>query len=231
MLVLGGEDTLLSELAQTGVVDLARKFFPRIFVEGYDVEIPGVDIMPIGFTEYYLRGKYAQLLASKRKALPPLDHGRSINILASWGRFWPALDSKIPDRIGAHEFATSSRNVLYLRSSSEDYFRKLADSKFFMAPLGNGAQSPKIIEGIYLGAIPIMTDSPTSRALVAKDFPIVVVQSWKEIDQSLGISPRRRGELKSKLEKVRSALSNLDDYWLISFGSGQGPSDGSSIPN
>ena len=58
----------------------------------------------------------------------------------------------------------------------EDYLSELSRHRFVACPPGNGVDCYRILESIYLGAIPIVEDGPTMRYL--DGLPIVKIRSW-----------------------------------------------------
>ena len=62
----------------------------------------------------------------------------------------------------------------------EQYYKDLQRFKYVICPPGNGKDSHRVWESIYLGAIPIVESSEMNRYF-AKFFPILVVDRWCDI--------------------------------------------------
>lgn len=66
------------------------------------------------------------------------------------------------------------------RLSSIEYLNKLANSKFIISPEGNGIDCHRIWETLLVGSVPVVLRSIFSEEL-AKEFPILIVNSWEEV--------------------------------------------------
>ena len=135
--------------------------------------------------------------------------------MSAFGAFWPQLNNVIKDRMTAIEF--SSKN-LFINSGPferEKYFENLSTHKYMLCPLGNGMQSPKIIEAILNCCIPVMTDNITSRNLIKKGFPILIVNEWTEITEKKLNENYNRFETEIRVFKEK--VKDLDKWWNFSF--------------
>jgi hypothetical protein len=61
------------------------------------------------------------------------------------------------------------------------YLSELARSKFALCPFGNGYDSYRLWECIYLGTIPILKASMFARNLVASGLPVAIVRDWGDV--------------------------------------------------
>ena len=84
-----------------------------------------------------------------------------------------------------------------------------------LCPLGNGVQSPKIIEAILNCCIPIMTDNVTSRSLKKKGFPILIVNEWFEITEKK--LNENYDQFENEIVVFRNKIKDLDKWWDFSF--------------
>ena len=64
--------------------------------------------------------------------------------------------------------------------SLEQYYADLARHRFVACPPGNGIDCYRVLEAIYLGCIPIMETSPTSKYL--NGLPIITIDHWGQIN-------------------------------------------------
>jgi hypothetical protein len=98
-----------------------------------------------------------------------------------------------------------------------EYLERLASSHFCLAPRGNGIDTHRIWEGLYVGTIPVVTRSVLTDQ--HPDLPLVVLDDWSEF-RSVGFSPElyqrtwgdwRPDELRLDryLERVARALEGL----------------------
>ena len=68
-------------------------------------------------------------------------------------------------------------NFLWLH----DYINTLSSSKYSISPIGNGIDSHRIWESLYAKTIPICIRSVHTE-LLAKDYPIILLDSWESFD-------------------------------------------------
>ena len=210
-LAIGGEDTLLSKQNNNTMLSL-KKFFKTIFYEAYDFSSKDIEIMPIGLTEFYLRG-----IENLVYELSNTNKKKEHLIMNAFGAFWPQLNNVIGDRMTAIEFSSKNLFVNSGPFEREKYFENLSTHKYMLCPLGNGMQSPKIIEAILNCCIPIMTDNITSRSLNKKGFPILIVNKWTEItEKKLNENYDR---LETEIKVFREKVKDLDKWWNFSFNS------------
>ena len=100
-----------------------------------------------------------------------------------------------------------------------EYLERLASSYFCVAPQGNGIDTHRVWEALYLGTIPIVTRSVLSDQ--HPDLPMVVLDDWSEfpsVDFSLDLYERRWGgwrpdelRLDRYLERVAHELEGIRD--------------------
>ena len=60
------------------------------------------------------------------------------------------------------------------------YLAKLRSSNFTLCPEGNGIDTHRLWETLYMGGIPIIKSNPAIDSLVS-DLPVVIVQSWIDV--------------------------------------------------
>lgn len=63
-----------------------------------------------------------------------------------------------------------------------DYLRDLASYKYAICPPGNGVDSHRVWECLYLGVTPILLRSAFSSELAAAGFPCVLLDNWSDLD-------------------------------------------------
>lgn len=66
------------------------------------------------------------------------------------------------------------------RLSQADFFTTMTEHKFVASPEGNGADAHRTWEALYLGTIPILTESLLGPALF-EGLPVVFIKDWAEI--------------------------------------------------
>lgn len=73
------------------------------------------------------------------------------------------------------------------RADYPDYLKEIANHKFVLCPSGNGIDSARNWETLYLKRIPIFKDHPYLRELF-KNFPVLYVNEWSDITEELLLS-------------------------------------------
>ncbi|MEM6826857.1 MAG: hypothetical protein AAF553_02845 [Pseudomonadota bacterium] len=209
LLVVGGEDTLLSQ-QRPRTLSRLQSYFGEIFYEAYDVDMAGVDIMPIGLTEFYLRGHEDRVFEAmgKREQKDGL-------LLSAFGKFWPGLNETLDDRRKAAEFSQDCTFATLGPFSQNDYFNALARHSFMICPRGNGVQAPKLTEAFLTCCTPIVTASPMARALEEKGAPLLIVNNWGEVTEPLLESQREHCFARAR--SFFDVVSDLDRWWDFSF--------------
>ena len=88
------------------------------------------------------------------------------------------------------------------------FLRKLRENSFVITPRGNGVDTHRLWETLYMGGIPIIRKDPMLKDLV-KDLPVLVVDDWRQI-HDLKFLERSWYEIRSKTHR----FEKLDiDYW------------------
>jgi|SRR5579862_1712240 len=67
------------------------------------------------------------------------------------------------------------------RRDYETYLRDLASSYFCIAPRGNGIDTHRVWEALYLGTVPVVTRSVVSEQ--HSDLPIIMLEDWSDFRQ------------------------------------------------
>ncbi len=78
------------------------------------------------------------------------------------------------------------------RRPARTYLKEMAESYFVISPNGNGIDTHRTWEALYLRAIPIVTRSPTTEHFA--HLPILILDSWDDF-QELELSPELYEEL------------------------------------
>jgi hypothetical protein len=111
-----------------------------------------------------------------------------------------------------------------------DNFRRLAEYKFCICPEGNGVDTHRFWEALYLKVIPIVLDSELVRAFQRDTrIPMVVLTSWSELDvgrlkysfgtylPDISLESYRRRILRKDVTFVLTCLTNFQEYILVSI--------------
>ena len=176
----------LSQLTRVWDVRQWRKRFHTIFIEPKDVHASGFETYPKGFTASYMVGREEALLEAVKSGRRDLLNKR--HVLAAWGRRGGQTNHTV-DALRLERFVKSWGNgtnasgwkVEERNLPADQYFAALSKYRFLLAPRGNGVQSPKFIEALLVGTIPITKRYAAFEDLVDYGFPMVLVDDWDEI--------------------------------------------------
>lgn len=90
--------------------------------------------------------------------------------------------SYLPERPIVHDLlAHAPFSYLQTRKNYEPYIEDLASSQFVLSPRGNGLDTHRVWEALYVGSYPIVKTSPLDE--LYSHFPVVIVHEWKEITE------------------------------------------------
>lgn len=154
----------------------------------------GVRAIPLGLESpsYRSGGK----LSDFRKPPKQVSKLRKFNFLVSWNQETNPLK-----RLEAMEAFEQVKNSLIFkkRITSQTVHNLMRKTLFVPCPRGNGLDTHRIWEALYLGAIPVVLNSDRFAAL--EGWPILFIEEWKEI-----------------IEKSREELEAAYDALKIPYG-------------
>lgn len=169
------------------------------FAQNYDgYPHPKFHPIPIGIANYCWPHGHAETIKIVRERRLPKVHLVHMNI--SVGTY--------PQERGFVFNQFSSMPSCY-RPDAKPFMRFLADvasAKFEVAPRGNGLDTHRLWESLYLGTIPIVKTSSLDG--LYEGLPVLVVQDWAEVTEEF---------LAKKYEEFSKRTFNLEklsmDYW------------------
>ena len=89
-----------------------------------------------------------------------------------------------------------------------EYLKKLRTADFVLCPEGNGIDTHRIWETLYVGGTPIVKSNPVVDSLLTS-LPVLLIENWEEISDT--------SKMKSKWEKLQSQAHHADElrfsYW------------------
>lgn len=175
ILVLAGADTNLSEVFDDLL--FIKPFFNKIYYEAKDIKCDWVYSFPAGITQAYI------LRCGSNRILEIINSkiNKQKNVCACFGGKWPELNITIKDRKDLLEFILNNKFVDHFTCDPEIYYKKISEYKFMACPLGKGIQCPKLWESLLVETIPIVTRHPIYEDFQNQGFPIVIVESWKDL--------------------------------------------------
>ncbi len=178
VIVVAGGDTALSVFLDTISPSIVEN--NHIFYEAKDVSHPTIKSFTMGFNSFYLN---LVGLDHIKGILQDFEHGnlQKKGVLAAWGKHWPALDSKLQDRMDANSFLKSCSFIQRQQLEPQDYWKQLVKNVFLLAPYGQGVQAPKLAEAWLVGTVPIVTTTPCFVDLKKIGLPLIIINQWDDI--------------------------------------------------
>ncbi len=89
----------------------------------------------------------------------------------------------------------------------ETFLQDVASSIFVIAPRGNGLDTHRLWEALYLGSIPVVKSS--SLDPLYRDLPVLIVKDWTEVTEEF---------LQKQVQEFQTVPENLEslyiDYWI-----------------
>jgi hypothetical protein len=148
----------------------------KLFVQNLMFESPRAQVLPIG-------------LENRRLAANGLMHNFS---LETWMQeksklllVGPFGDTHV-DRKGLDSFNSSVHTTkLISRISPTQYSIQLRSSKFVACPRGNGMDTHRFWECLYVGAKPVVRISDWSTMITRLGLPIIEIEEWNQPDIEL----------------------------------------------
>lgn len=181
-IVMAGEDTNLSTVLS--LVESLLPYCRKIYYEAKDIPHMDITSFSMGFNSFYLKRVEPEII-SHYATLTAHSKWKKQGVLASWGGIYHGLDKLLADRRAAVKFVETCPWLQREWLDPADYWRRLAESKFLLAPAGNGVQSPKLAEAWLMRTVPIVTDNPCFQDLKAEGFPLLIIDRWNNLTQKL----------------------------------------------
>ncbi len=182
--IIAGRDTNLSKVLP--IVETLLPYCQKIYYEAKDIAHPEIESFSMGFTSFYfyLHRVEFETISQLATLVSNLEWEKQ-GVLAAWGGIYARLDQILADRRAAVEFVENCPWIQREQLEPADYWQRLAESKFLLAPAGNGIQSPKLAEAWLMRTVPIVTDNPCFRDLQAEGFPLLIIDQWNDLTQKL----------------------------------------------
>ena len=93
------------------------------------------------------------------------------------------IGTNINDRTHCDNITSNNGMPMWVQTSNEEYWRNISKSVFTIAPWGNGIDSHRIWECLYLKSIPIVQYHTCFSQF--KHLPILFINDWNEITPAL----------------------------------------------
>ena len=181
-IVIAGEDIHLSK-----VIELVEPLIPHckaIFYEAKDIRHESIRSFCMGSISYYMN-RFDQDLFSELIAKAKASQAEKKGVLAAWGAIWKHLDETVEDRKNATIFVENTPWLKRETLHPDIYITRLMESRFMLAPAGNGIQAPKLAEAWLMRTVPIVVSNPCFEDLQDEGFPFLMLNKWDDLTENL----------------------------------------------
>ena len=175
---IAGEDKNLSKLLPS--IEPLLPYTRKIYFEAKDIEHSQIESFCMGFISYYLERSAPDTIPNLLNSIRA-PQWKKQGILASWGGIWASLDNTLADRQAAVRFVAQCDWIEREELEPSDYWQRLAESQYLLAPAGQGIQSPKLAEAWLMKTIPIVTSNPCFLDLQKEGFPFLILDKWEDL--------------------------------------------------
>lgn len=177
-LVMAGSDERLSKNFK--ILNSIKHRFSKIYYEAKDIECDWVQTIPMGtIMAYTVRNGGSDILEHINK-----QKNKTKLVASAFGSRWPKLTSRIKNRFTLKSFIQKNDFIDNMFCNPLKYYKRLCDYRFFLAPIGEGIQTPKICECIMCETIPVVTDHVVHRELRdIYELPLLIVNEWADVSE------------------------------------------------
>ena len=166
------------------VDDLDLNGFDLVFCVNKNTLDPRVHSMPLGLPNSCDDLPILEILGDKKMVLSAAKESKDkINLayINFSSETFPAERGDIIERFSEFHW-TKKGEINSSRSGREKYLLDLKESKFCFCPRGNGIDTHRMWEALYMGCIPIVKKYHTHD--FCEDLPILFIDEWSQIDES-----------------------------------------------
>ena len=168
------------------VIDVVLNWFPNMghwYTQNLLVQHDKVSPIPIGLAN----PKWSHGNVDRFKKIIEETHEKSNTVYVNFN-----ISTNPKERIYClqqiqHDVSTKYPNAAsiaahdeFVNTTQEEYLRDIKKSYFVVSPDGNGKDCHKTWESIYMGSIPIVTDSYFARRFKELGIPIYIIDDWSQ---------------------------------------------------
>ena len=147
-----------------------------VFAQNLEHRIEGVEVLPIGLENAW-RSNFGRV--QNFKSGVNTDYPRINRIMWSFN-----VGNNVASRLAAKNYLQQSKVADFMGNLSAKHHRNaLKQYKFVAAPPGNGLDTHRMWEAIYLGCIPIVLHSYMTVRFLELGIPALVINSFEEVCQ------------------------------------------------
>lgn len=175
--------TLITSQSDTGITDKLYDKKPacitKWFSSNVEIEKSGLIPIPLGISNGFSKKNITENnLPSIPKKINTDNKETSMYLNFN-------INTNIKERGTLYEMFANEAwcNIENISSNNNHYIEKIKQNLFVLCPWGNGIETHRLWETLYLGSIPITKYHPTHKNY--KDLPIVFVDSYEDINLEL----------------------------------------------
>jgi hypothetical protein len=172
IVIFGNSDENMTQEKCTAFLE--SPIIKHIFCQNLMFQHPKVSFIPIGIANQ--QWAHGNLSNFKQYYFYNMHNEKTEPILLSMSLHTNAARAKWSSELSKR--GITNRHF----SSHKDYLDALAASKFCICPEGNGIDTHRLWEALYMKSIPILCRSAFTDVLLAASIPCVLVNSWAEIN-------------------------------------------------
>jgi hypothetical protein len=189
------------------ITDNIAKHFKKIFCSNRDTTLSNVYGIPLGLTNDCDDSPIHKIYGNKKILIDVINEdfnkenllylNFNVNTHHSRKKIFNEFEKKEFVKIGNIENSIEGRKL---------FLKDIKKSKFVLCPRGNGIDTHRIWETLYMGSIPIVQYENTHHLFL--DLPILFINDWNELNKNF---------LEFKYEEINSKKWNMDklkiSYW------------------
>jgi hypothetical protein len=191
------------------IVDRLLDLYPHASWWGTNIQTPRAHGVPLGITnathESDLHPIYGDLDCMVKVAHEPRDIANLVYMNFAVGTF-PTERQSVWDRFSESPWVTAGTPVSTLEGRTT-FLRDVRSHSFVLCPRGNGIDTHRLWETLYMGSIPIVRWDIAHSGWT--DLPILFVNSWEEVTEE---------RLRAELPRFQTSSRNLEKlkvgYWI-----------------
>lgn len=164
-------------LESMGVIPKELPFNLKWFAQNVDVEHPGIASIPIGLENPHWHTK----IQKTEKISYCMKYRPKYNLEMCVSQFNPSTHPRrqaVYDHFAQFDWCWSKQSAN--GTNFDEYLTSLNDSVFCVCPEGNGIDTHRMWEALYVGCIPIVEDSINIQFY--RQLPIFICQNFLDVD-------------------------------------------------
>jgi hypothetical protein len=174
------------------------------FAQNVIVDHPKITPIPIGLENlfYYNHGATPLFDQLRQRKM-----GKKTRMLMEFSIHTnPVVRAPIFKLLKDHELV----DCLQDRLSAPRYLEQLAQHQFVLSPPGNGLDCHRAWEAMYLGTVPIVESSITTRSFQKLGLPLLVIEDWREVTTW---TEKKMNKMYNDIQRDADPAALYYEYW------------------